>query len=149
MFGSRPRPIPGFPLPTHVGSSVPTAAPRRGEPRFTPVFPTVSQFTPSVSPMLAHVRGMIDEELGPSPGYPSSCAAIVPAGASAAKPGDSYQPCPVVTVVLRKPSYAKKAKTLFFQKGPPMVPPNWLKRELSRFSPRSAALPAAKEPGPL
>ena len=50
---------------------------------------------------------------------------MLPEGAKLTKLGVSYQPLPVLLELgSRAVSYVKKAKILFFQIGPPMLPPN-------------------------
>src|SRR5215831_15903339 len=84
------------------------------------------------------------------PGNVRYCAAILPGGAAELSNCDvSYQPCAVVEEASGLVSQLKNAKILFFQIGPPRLPPYWLNRFSSRFNPRDAGVPGWFEPTPF
>src|SRR5579885_2412505 len=118
---SRPEPTPGVPLPVQLRSCVPSAL-VNGEPRSNPP-ETVAQFTPSVRPIVAHVVGTIEPPAGPEPAKARYWPAMLREGAREWNWVVSYQPCAVVELCSGLVSILKKKKILFFQIGPPMLPP--------------------------
>src|ERR1700733_9436729 len=116
----------------------------------------VLQFTPSVRPYALHVVEPTTVPFTLEPGKPRNVAAMLPVGASPLNWEVGYHSVPVAPIVCACFSYAKKANILFFQIGPPMLPPHWLYRSSSRRRPRSAgvffdpsALNASADPGPF
>src|SRR5579863_772474 len=85
---------------------------------------SVLQFTPSESPMDAHLRAMMLLDDTAFPGYERYLAAMLPAAAAdLSNCAVSYQPCAVADAASGLLSQLKKAKILFFQRGPPRLPP--------------------------
>src|SRR4029077_7766978 len=121
----------------------------KGEPTSKPVA-VVLQFVPSCKPMDAQVCGMIAFAETAFPGKERYCAAMLPdVAAEASTSGVSYQPGAVATAATGLLSQLKKANILFFQIGARRLPPYWLNRLLSRFSPRCAGVPGIFEPTPF
>src|SRR5580704_14946562 len=143
-----PLPMPGLLGPVHVRSCVPSVV-VSGDPRFKPCPGIVRQFTFSVRPIFAHVSLIIPAALTPAPGKVRNFDAMLLAGANASKAEVSYHPVAVVDELFRIVSYAKKAKILSFQMGPPTLPPIWLNCCVSFSKPLSAGVPGCSEPGPL
>ena len=134
-----------FELPPYVRSCVPSAL-VSGEPTSSPPL-SVAQFTPSVSPIEAHVRGTMLDAATPSPLYDRYFPAILPVFPAEESNCDvSYHPCAVEVDASGLDSKLKNQNSLSFQNGPPRPPPYWLNRELSRFTPRDAARAASVVP---
>src|SRR6202022_2557092 len=89
----RPLPTPGLLVLARVLSCVPNPG-VKGEPMFRPWPGIVLQFTPSVRPAVAQVAAVLRVPTTPLPGKERYFAAMLPAGAKAAKAGVSYQPLP-------------------------------------------------------
>src|SRR5580704_17506326 len=83
----------------------------------------VAQFVPSVSPTCVQVRAIIALDETPFPGCERYFDAIGPIPVNASNFEVSYQPCAVVLAVSGLVSQLKNANTLFFQMGPPTLPP--------------------------
>src|SRR6266851_6887395 len=92
---SRPPPTPGVVGLTQPRSCVPKAV-FKGEPISRPWPGIVLQFTPSVRPAVAQVEGLIPWLTTPEPGKERYFAAMLPAGAEAAKDEVSYHPLPTL-----------------------------------------------------
>src|SRR5229473_4088864 len=93
-------PLPSPPVPGVVGLVQPiSCVPKpvvKGVPIFSPWPGMVRQFTPSTRPALAHVEGLIPVLTTPEPGKERYFAAMLPAGAEAAKDEVSYHPLPTL-----------------------------------------------------
>src|SRR5258708_28682861 len=88
---SRPPPTPGLLGLAQPRSCVPKAV-FKGEPTSRPWPGIVLQLTPSCRPAVAHVEELIPWLTTPEPGKVRYFAAILPAGAEAAKAEVSYHP---------------------------------------------------------
>src|SRR5882762_7196539 len=89
----------------------------------------------ALKPASAQVMVFMLVPLGREPAKFRYCAAMLPGNAEEARESVSYQALVwlVCAAGLRTVSHAKKPKILFFQTGPPTLPPNWLKKLSSRW----------------
>src|SRR5271165_5008962 len=126
-------PSPGFKLFLKLGSEVPRGNIDgiNGRPMSRPWPGIMLQFVPWINPMEAQVWSItLVSRVAASPAYAPYRAARLLAGADFSSAGVSYHPVPDDVEEFEILSYAKKKNSLFFHIGPPMLPPQSLKREV-------------------
>src|SRR5438270_3123925 len=115
--------------PPRNGECVPIGTPVTGLPISRPCPGMKLQLTPCTSPMLGQscaptpLCSRMVAFAGEMPGMPRNFEAILPVGAALYKLEVSNHPVVGLVDLLRTVSYAKKKNSLFFQMGPPTLPP--------------------------